>query len=413
LCHHSGVSASKPTIEPDQLHCYGRLRKLLPMLASLRDVGCQRDAAGNRELHFDEYVSLVLLCLFNPLLDSMRSLQRACDLEEVAKRLGVRRFSLGSFSESVRCFDPARLRAVIAQLAGQVNVVEHDPALAEFTQMLTAVDGSLVHGLSTLASAWSAKFAGQSDPNAWRLHAHFDVLHGVPTEIEVTAARNGGKTDEKNVLRRRLEPDHCYIMDRWYGQFKLFNDIRAAGSSYVCRVKENSVFEVVEERLLDDAALNADIVRDALVRMGQSSKPADRPDHLIRLVIVEATPHAKRGGRKGKTAGPANKGLIVIATDLLELPAELVALIYNYRYTVEIFFRFLKQLLGCRHLLSTKAEGIQIQMLCALLACLLINLWTKAKPSKATVELLAWYFLGLASEQELERHIAKLKKPTR
>ena len=80
---------------------------------------------------------------------------------------------------------------------------------------------------------------------------------------------------------------------------------------------------------------------------------------------------------------------------------------------VEIFFRFLKQLLGCRHLLSTKGQGIEIQMLAAMLACLLINLWTKAKPTKATVELLAWYFLGLASEGDLERHLAKLQKPTR
>ena len=121
----------------------------------------------------------------------------------------------------------------------------------------------------------------------------------------------------------------------------------------------------------------------------------------------------KRGGRKGKTAGPANKGLIVIATDLLELPAELVALIYQYRYTVEIFFRFLKQLLGCRHLWSTKGPGIEIQMLCAILACLLINLWTGAKPAKATLELLTWYFLGFATDADLERHIERLKKRAR
>ncbi len=408
------MRAGKSIFEPDQLHCCRRLRELLPLLAPLHDVGCQRDTAGNRQLHFDDYVMLVLLGLFNPLIDSMRSLQRACDLEDVARRLGVRRFSLGSFSESVRCFEPQRLREVITQLAGQVHVVEHDPALAGLTQMLTAVDGSLVHSLSTLASAWSAKFTGQSaDPNAWRLHAHFDVLRGVPTDLQVTPAVNGGKSDEKNVLRRRLEPDHCYIIDRWYGQFTLFNDIRSAGSSYVCRIKENSAFEVVEERLLSEAALKANIVRDAVVRMGETSKPQARPDHLIRLLIVETTPHAKRGGRKGKTAGPANKGLIVIATDLLELPAELVALIYNYRYTVEIFFRFLKQLLGCRHLWSTKEQGIEIQMLCAILACLLINLWTGAKASKATLELLTWYFLGFVNDADMERHIEQLKKRAR
>ena len=63
--------------------------------------------------------------------------------------------------------------------------------------------------------------------------------------------------------------------------------------------------------------------------MGQSSKPDARPDHPIRVIVIEAEPHAKRGGRKGKTAGPGNKGLIVIATNLLDVPAEIIALIYR------------------------------------------------------------------------------------
>lgn len=89
---------------------------------------------------------------------------------------------------------------------------------------------------------------------------------------------------------------------------------------------------MVEERLLSDADLKAGVIRDAVVTMGLSSKPADKPDHPIRLVVIEATPHEKRGGRKGKTAGPGNKGTIVIATNLLDVPAEIIALIYSYRW---------------------------------------------------------------------------------
>ena len=40
--------------------------KLAPLLARLHDVGCERDKAGNRQLHFDQYCMLVLLFLFNP-----------------------------------------------------------------------------------------------------------------------------------------------------------------------------------------------------------------------------------------------------------------------------------------------------------------------------------------------------------
>ena len=51
--------------------------KLSPLLARLHGSGCARDKAGNRSLHFDQYCSLVLLFLFNPIVRSLRSIQQA------------------------------------------------------------------------------------------------------------------------------------------------------------------------------------------------------------------------------------------------------------------------------------------------------------------------------------------------
>jgi hypothetical protein len=403
--------AKAPRIDPKQLQGFKRLKHLLPLLKDLRPAGCERDKAGNRQLHYDEYVTLILFWLFNPLLESMRALQEAVGLEEVAEKLGVKRFSLGSFSESVRVFDPEQLKPLIQQLAGELHPVGRDPRLGDFPQVLTAVDGTVLNALSTVAAAWWMKFSDGSAKHAWRLHTHFDLLHAVPMDVELTDARCSGKSDEKNVLRTKLQADHCYILDRWFGQFRLFNDIQAVGSSYVCRIKENSVFAVQQERLLSEQDLAAGIVRDAVVHMGLSHKSQqDKPNHPIRLIVIEAVPHEKRGGRRGKTAGPPNHGTIVIATNLLEVPAYLIALIYQARYLVEIFFRFLKQILGCRHLLSNKPEGIQIQMYCAVIACMLLNLWTGKKPNRRTVEMMTYYFMGVAKEAELR---AFLNRPDR
>ena len=57
--------------------------------------------------------------------------------------------------------------------------------------------------------------------------------------------------------------------------------------------------------------------------------------------------------------------------------------VYHYRWTIEMFFRSLKHLLGCRHLLSHNHNGIEIQPYCAIIACLLISLWTARKPSRS------------------------------
>jgi hypothetical protein len=399
------AAKAKDPIDPRQLSHLKKLRHLLPLLASLRDSGCARDAAGNRDLHFDEYVTLVLLYLFNPMIDSVRTLQRATAIDKLAEQLGVKRFSLGSFSESCRVFEPERLKAVIAQLAGELRPLHADPRLKQhLDHTLTIADGTVLDALTKVTESFWMKFKDDSPKHAWKLHVQFEVDTLCPAAdgIELTDARNSGRSDEKHVLRTKLKGGHCYVTDRWFAQFTLFNEINAIGSSYVCRGKENSAFEVIEERVLSDADLAAGIVRDATVRMGLSSKPQDKPNHPMRIVVIEAEPHEKRGGRKGKTAGPGNKGTIVLLTNLLDVPAEIVALIYQYRWTIEVFFRFFKQTLGCRHLISQRIEGIQIQVYCAVIACMLINLWTGKRPGKQMINMLAWYFMGIATAAEVE-----------
>jgi len=383
--------------------------KLMPMLAPLRDSGCARDKAGNRTLHFDQYCSLVLLFLFNPVVRSLRAIQQASELQKVQKKLGCARASLGSLSESVHVFDPSLLEEVIAKLGEQLQPLASDPRLKDVRQVVTLVDGTLLKALPRITEAmWLSTRTGTVH-HAWRLHAHFDLDKHVPTRMDLTDGRNSGESDEKTVLRKALAADHCYVMDRWYAQFTLFNDIHRAGSSYVCRVRDNSVYEVSEERELSAEAVEASVVGDVIVRMGLSKKPDERPDHAVRLVTVRVTPHEKRSNRKGNTGAGPSDGILRIATDRLDVPAEVIALLYRYRFTIELYFRFFKHLLGCRHLLSDHPNGIRIQTYCAIIACMLISLWTGRKPALRTYEMICYYLMDWASEEELLAHFAKLK----
>jgi hypothetical protein len=385
------------------------LERLLPMLDTLHEVGCDRDKAGNRCLHDDQYCMLVLLSLFNPVVRSLRAIQQVSELRNVQCKLGCSRASLGSLSEAVEVFDPTRLLGIIDALAVAVKPVR-DVREGHLAHALTAVDGSVV---KTLKSITEAAFMGDKNGeshSAWRLHTHFDVDRHVPVRIDVTPGSNGGKHDEKERLRQRLEADRCYVMDRWYAPFTLWNDIVAARSSYVCRIRDNSTLEdVSEERPISEEAKAAGVLRDFVVRLGGPMKAYERPSHAVRVVMVKTTPHTKRGGRKGGTAGPSSDGILRIATNLLDVPAEIIANIYKHRWTIELFFRFLKHVLGCRRLLSTHPAGIEIQAYCAIIACLLISLWTERKPTLRTYEMICYYFSGLACLDELVAHIAKLK----
>jgi hypothetical protein len=173
-------------------------------------------------------------------------------------------------------------------------------------------------------------------------------------------------------------------------------------------VRDNSVYEVIEERPLDQPAIDAGVISDQIVRMGLSKKPGERADHPTRLICVRCSPHRKRGkGKKngGGQTGPTSDGVLRIATDLAEVPAHIIAFLYQYRWTIEVFFRFLKQILGCRHLLSTRIEGIQIQMYAAVICCLLLNQLTGKKPNKWMVTLMSLYLQGLATEADVLREL--------
>ena len=125
---------------------------------------------------------------------------------------------------------------------------------------------------------------------------------------------------------------------------------------------------------------------------------------------IKAKPHQSKGRPGTGSTGQNCDGFIRIATNLTDVPAEIIALMYHYRWTIEIFFRFFKHLLGCRHLLSRSQEGIEIQTYCAIIACMLISLWTGRKPTLRTYEMICWYFCGMADDDELLAHINRLKK---
>lgn len=232
-----------------------------------------------------------------------------------------------------------------------------------------------------------------------KLHLHFEPLKGVPSDIDLTRAHDS----EVANLQKRLLPDRVYVKDRGYACFELFQSIVDVGSHFVCRVRDNSVAQVIESRVLTPEAEQAGVIRDEVVWLGCVSK-RDELKQPLRLVRIACQPHPKRANQ-----GPAQGECLLVATDLLDVPAEVIALIYEKRWTVELFFRFFKHTLGCRHLLSHRKNGIEMQVYTAIIVCMLIALWTGKKPTLRTVEMVQFYFTGWADAQEVQAHFAKLK----
>jgi Transposase DDE domain len=360
-----------------------------PLLERLHDDATTRDGAGNRILHFDQYAALLLLYFFNPIVTSLRGIQQASGLNKVQRLLGCERAALGSLSEASRVFDPELLHALIGQVAAQALPLTKGKE-AEALKNLTAVDGSLLPALPKMA--WALWL--DADHRAAKMHVHFDVLKGVPMEATVTA----GNDSETQQLRATLQPHRLYVIDRGYAEYQLFQDILNAGSGFIGRIRDNAVWTVVEEHPLSPAALAAGIRSDRIVWLGgpQSGTVFQQP---LRIIEVQT----------GKTDAHGRPEVLLLATNRLDLDAELIALAYRYRWAVELFFRWFKCILGCRHLLANSQNGVTIQVYLGILASLLISLWTGKKPTKRTYEMVQFYFSSWATEEELLAHIAQLE----
>jgi hypothetical protein len=255
---------------------------------------------------------------------------------------------------------------------------------------LTAVDGSLLPALPKMA--WALWLDPQH--RAAKMHVHFDVLKGVPVETTVTTA-NDSETEQ---LRATLQAQRLYVIDRGYAEYQLFQDIVDARSDFIGRLRANAVWTLVEERPLTAEAQSAGVRSDRVVRLG-GPQSGTVFKQSVRVVEVDT----------GKTDNHGRPDILLLATNRLDLPAELVALAYRFRWTVELFFRWLKCILGCRHLLANSRDGVTIQVYLAIIASLLISLWVGRKPTVRTLEMLQFYFTGWATEDELMAHLEQLK----
>jgi len=326
------------------------LKFFKPILALLEKLHAHKDCP-NRKLHYGQYASLILLYFLNPTLTSLRSLQQASGLHNVQKKLGLKRASLGSLSEASRVFDPALLAEIIQELAGRAqaeDAMERPPGGAEELEIL-AVDGSLLRALPRML--W-AKWL-DADHCAAKLHLQFDVIKGIPKSARVTE----GNGNEKKALEAGLEPNKLYIEDRGYVGYAHFNAIRQAGSSFVCRVKESIVVdEIITERALSGADLEARVIFDRVVRLGGGKLAA--PARLIKIHVecpVQCgpwRPRSRMARKKPRKYAPKAYD-IVLVTDRMDLSAEAIAMLFRYRWTIELFFRWFScanRALGWRYL---------------------------------------------------------------
>lgn len=326
-----------------------------------------------RKLAADPYFSLHLFRLLNPALNSMRSLCAASRFEKM-REFCPAPVSLASFSDGQHLFSASVLEPIVRDLAqkamGQVQF--GDAKVRAAVRALTAVDGTVMRAVNRMT--W-APAAGHG--SAIRLHLHFSVFDQCPADWTITA----GNVCERKVWKGKIKPGDFHVVDRLYGEdHLLLKQIKKRGADFVVRLLGNVIRTPVEPlRPLSDEDRQAGVISDQVVELGgQGGGPQ------LRVIEVHS---------EGK--------VLLLATTRSDLSAHLIALIYRYRWQIELFFKWFKSMLPCQHWIAESPEGVAIQIYTVMIASLLLMLWTGRRPSQRQMEALRLYWMGFISEREL------------
>ena len=376
-----------------------------------------------------DYLSLLLIGLFNPAVRTLRGLCKATTLPRLQHQWHCRPMPLASVSDAQHLVDPAVLLPVIGELSERVQAeaaTRCPDARSARARMagfaLQVVDSSVLPALPRML--WAAYGGGRARSDgrtntAVRFHLNFDVSSASPAHCEVTA----GKVCERKVWRTMLAaataapeqepasvPRTVHLGDRNYGSdFTLLEELTAKGLHFLVRLRISEHPNVREELSVSAEDRAQGIVRQAWVHLGGNWRQPRRRSRQKKDREKEQAPEQDTPPAVRVIWIEREDQMVVLATDLpvQVLSAALAGEMYRQRWQVEFFFRWMKCLLGCGHWLAESQSGVTLQLYLVMVAALLLQLRCGRRPTKRMLELLHFYFEGLASAEDLARGLER------
>jgi hypothetical protein len=247
-----------------------------------------------------------------------------------------------TFFDTVNDRGVEQLLAVFTELQKQASGV----LPSQYSELgdLVAIDGSLID--SVLSMHWAEY---RTNSNKAKLHLGFDLNHGIPRKLFLTE----GVGAERPFVSSIIDPGQTGVLDRGYQAHHLFDQWQQDGCHFVCRIKEDTLKEIIEQFPVHD---KSHVFFDAMVLLGTPNvNQTKKPVHLVGYDI------------EGKSYW--------VATDRFDLLAEQVALVYKLRWDIESFFAWWKRHLKVYHLFARSKNGLMVQILSGLITYLLLAIY--------------------------------------
>ncbi|AMS26188.1 hypothetical protein AEM51_03300 [Bacteroidetes bacterium UKL13-3] len=199
-----------------------------------------------------------------------------------------------------------------------------------------------------------------------KIHTQWDEAMMLPNLVNITEA---SVHDSKGFEQVVFEKGTIIIEDKGYWDFGVIRDRIKAENTFVTRIKDNTVYQVIEELELPDK-VDQHILIDKLIHLtGKKALELKLETQTLRRVVAY---HQEKNTT------------IEIITNNLTWQASTIAALYKRRWDIETFFKLLKQNLNVKTFVSTSQNGVKSQIFVALIAYLLLELLRRVKAKGKT-----------------------------
>lgn len=184
-----------------------------------------------------------------------------------------------------------------------------------------------------------------------KMHTLYDVTTDIPSFVIITDA---SVHDSKVMDQIPYESDSFYIFDRAYMATEHLFQIEMSDAYFVVREKSKILYKVLEDKHCSNP--DTGVMADQIIVFTGSKTKKQYPRELRRVVFYDSE----------------NNRTLVLYTNNFEVSAEQIALLYKYRWRVELFFKWMKQHLRIKEFYGTSENAVQIQIYAALTAYCLV-----------------------------------------
>ena len=212
-----------------------------------------------------------------------------------------------------------------------------------------------------------------------KVHTLYDVETQIPAYVHITPA---AVYDSKVMPEIPYEKDAHYIFDRGYNDFANLYKINLINAFFVVRAKRNVKFKAKKWK----RRLPGNVVSDAVGNFTVYKSSKVYPDEIRKVVYID----------------PETGKEYIFLTNDFDSDALTIALLYKNRWSIELFFKWIKQHLKIKRFWGRTENAVRIQIYCALITyCLVAIVQHDMKLERSIYEVLQILSISLTDKTSL------------